>query len=508
MVKLSNLAEEKHAPCWGEQVCAARGWEFCDVFRHQFRIGRSRAVSDWQTCRLGSHWIEHCPDLPITRVLNRRGQHIGWCLGVAVDASGTAYGYEGAPSLTMSASFEAVERRQSQMAGRFALMIKIGDEVRYYPDSTSALTAVVNPTEGVIASTVPLAIPSKIQPSGGRSFKEIQGKTTLYLMGETVDTRVTQALGNHYVDMSDFSSHRFWPKDDTPFQPHDNPEHTVEQIADRLQTVITALINAFDCTLPLTGGNDLRLLAASVPAKLANRISHIYVHEINWTSGFDVASAQKVAAHLSLPLEVKRVLAGDCDAELVGLDLRIMRAQVALATGYAHPRLHGSVLRALHVAPTSRLLLRGGAAEMVHANKWPIPSRIPDQVTADFAFQRLAGHGWDDLLKLYGEKTVERYWEKYKQWFNKLPQAARTRAPDIGHAELWLSSGMGSVFYQPRQHFYINPFSDRSLLHRTMRFNPRERKKGQLLKTLLDHFSPGLSSVPYARELQRANRAA
>lgn len=503
-------SSQKTARCWGEQVCDAQGWSFDEVFRHQFRIGRTPSVSSpqWKKRALETFWIEHCPDLPATKVLNRRGQLIGWCLGIAIDADGTAYGCDGGSPLIVTATFEAIERRQARLAGRFALIIQIGEEVRYYPDATSGLTAVANDDLGVVASTVTLAINDEIHPSGGRSLHMVQRKPTLYLMDETTDARVRQLRGNHYVDLKIFESHRFWPKDDTPFDPPEAPQQSVGRITDRLQIVMRSLVTHFDCTLPVTGGRDSRILAAAVPVDVVDQVDDFYVHEINWSSGYDVRSAKLAAQHMNIPLSVMRVLQGECDAALANLNVARTRAQMALATGYAHPQLHRSVVQCMHVAPANQLLLRGGAVELAQANKYPVPGRIPDQITPEFAFQRMAGHEMADLRSLFGERTIERYWQKYKTWFSELPEQARPRAVDVGHIELWLSAGMGAVFYAPRKHFYVNPFSDQLLMHQAMRFDPKMRKNGRLVKRILDLYHPGLAEVPYARQLIREDNAA
>ncbi|MEP0563866.1 MAG: hypothetical protein ABJC64_05680, partial [Paracoccaceae bacterium] len=328
-------------PCWGALVCDVQGWSFDDVFRHQFRISQRPTVASslWKTRKLGSFSIEHCPNLPATKIMNRRGQLIGWCLGIAIDLQGVATGFKDGSHLTMTATFDAVERRLSQLAGRFAVLVQIGDELRYYPDATSGLTAVANDGLETIASTVTLAINDDIQPSGGRTSSDIRGKPTLYLMDETPDARVRQLRSNHYVDLATFRSHRFWPKDDTPFEPPSEPGQSVARITERVQTIMSSLVTHFDCTIPITGGRDSRLLAAAVPRKVVDRVGSFYVHEINWSTKFDAESASRVAKHLDISLHVKRVLSGDCDAELATLNLARTRAQIGLATGYAHPHL-------------------------------------------------------------------------------------------------------------------------------------------------------------------------
>ena len=67
-----------------------------------------------------------------------------------------------------------------------------------------------------------------------------------------------------------------------------------------------------------------------------------------------------------------------------------------------------------------------------------------------------------------------------------LPEAARARAPDVQHRELWLSGPFGTFFQVPREQFYLNPFNDHQLTAETMRFDPAMRRRGQLVKGLFD----------------------
>lgn len=499
------MGQEVLQPVWGQKICDRRGWAFADVFRHQFRISRARSIVDWPAHNIGAFRVEHCPHLPTTLIMNRQGAEIGVLLGVAVDADGAAYGSGDGAVLTMSASFAAVERHQARMAGRFAMLVKIGNEVRFYPDASSSLTTVLNARAGVLAASVPLAIDTPVRPTTG-GVDDLWRASRLRLMGETSDRRVTQLYANHYVDLSDFAPHRFWPDAATSFDPPG--QDAIEPIAERLRAIMGVFVNRFACALPVTGGKDSRLLAAALTPDAMRRMRHFFVYEINWSTGFDVTSAKAVAAHLGLPLDVKRVSSGDCAAELADLDLRVVRAQTALATGFAHPRLGKTVLQAMHVTPPCTLLLRGGAAELVHANKWPQPPRIPARVEAEFAFERLAGQSTTALRRTLGDDGFKRSWSRYNDWFHGLPQGAQARAPDVGHRELWLSGPFGTIFQAPRRHFYVNPFNDYRLMTETTRFDPKIRRRGVLLKSLLDHLSPGLAEVPYATQLRAKMQAA
>jgi hypothetical protein len=324
-------------------------------------------------------------------------------------------------------------------------------------------------------------------------------------MGDTVDVRVSQLLANHYLDLANGSAHRFRSEPEDIDQ--GGSPKAIDQIAARLQVVMDGLSRE-TCTLPITGGKDSRLLAAALTPEARERVAHFCVYEINWITQFDVASARMVAAHLGVPLEVKDVLSGACDAELDGLDTDRIEAQAALATGYVDPRQAASVSKAMLVTPGGGLLLRGGAAELVHANKWPYAPRIPEVITAGFGFERLLTKSSDAIRDTYGDALFERYLEKYAQWFDALPEGAKARAPDVAHRELWLSGPFGAVFYAPRKQFYLNPFNDNILMQLATRFRPGMRRHGHLLKALLNRLSPGLADVPYAVQLQvRAKQA-
>lgn len=488
-------------PTWGEKVCARRGWNFGEVFHHQFRIGPVRQAPAWLSMPFGDLWLEHCPDLPVTPILGPDGAKIGVLLGIAVSAEGAGYGAaKGAAVVLDAAEFDAVARCQASLAGRFALLVRLGDETRYYPDASSSLTAVMNPRARVLAASVPLAIDTPLKVSTGRSPDTLWTEQRLQLMGQTSDRRVMQLYANHYVNLGDFSTHRFWPTEDTLFDAPD--ADAVPRIADRLRGIMSALTEHFGCVLPVTGGQDSRLLVGALTPESAAQVQHYFVYENNWASGFDVSAAEEVAAHLGLPLQVKRLLHGEAAEDIADLDGRVLRAQSALGTGFSHPRLRRQGLEAVQATPSGDLLLRGGAAELAHANKWPIPRRIPGTITPDFALERMAGRSMEGLRTLLGDDAFEETRARYHAWFAGLPEAARARAPDVQHRELWLSGPFGTFFQVPREQFYLNPFNDHQLTAETMRFDPAMRRRGQLVKGLLDYLSPGLSDVVYATELR------
>ncbi len=493
-------------PLWGQKICDRRGWSFGEVFRHQFRIGRARAVPEWEGKQIGPFWLEHCPFLPVTPILSDKGKSLGYLLGIAVDAEGAGFGYDGGPPVTLAARFDAVAQLQARLAGRFAIVVEIDGETRFYPDASSSLTAVMNARTGVLAASVPLAIDTPLRVSPGRKVDELWRVTRLQLMGETADRRVTQLFANHYIDLADCSAHRFWPDRDTPF---DTPgPDAIPRLAKRLQGIMTSLTHRFDCALPVTGGQDSRLLAAALTPDSAVLMAHYFVYEINWATGFDVAAAKPVADHIGVPLKVLRLMGEPQGDAFEGFDPRLVRAQIALATGFSQSRLTKPVLQAMQATPPSQVVLRGGAAELVHANKWPQPARIPDVVTAEFAFERLALQSPANLRAALGEEAFDASWLRYTAWFAALPEAARRRAPDVGHRELWLSGPFGTIFQAPRRHFYLNPFNDHQLMAETTRFDPKMRRSGALLKALLDHLSPGLSELPYATQLRAKAQAA
>lgn len=499
------MISQKTALCLGEQICHQNGWTFDDVFRHQFRIGPTATIASetWEKLRFSDFWIEHSPSLPRTEIRSRRGELLGYCLGIAVAQDGQLFGAEPHKPITVSASFEGIERLQRRLAGRFLLLCEIESDVRIYPDAMCSLAFVTNASEGVVGSTASLALCDRLQNlERSRDERLFRDRP---MMGEARDPRLRQALGNHYVCLKDFSAHRFWPTSETSFSllTAEKDADVIESIAARIRVTVGSIINAFETTLPLTGGRDSRMLvAASMPYKQC--VADYYVHEINWTSTFDVQSAKGIAAFLDIPLKVNSLLPANLD-KLIGWDEKLEHDMIALGTGFAVPSIDPSVSASLFGLPENGLLLRGGGGEITRASRWPRPI-VEETPDVDTCFTQFTRTTYDRVEGSLGKSRAADLRSNFQNWLEELPAQARFNAHDLAYIELWQPHA-DTFYYASRRTFFLNPMCDLNLLHQTMRFGPDFRKHHRLVRAILELLAPGLIDQPFAQKLVRLARA-
>lgn len=486
-----------------ELTTQARGWSFNDTFRHQFRLGPSPAIvsNHWQKRQLGPLWLEHCPDLPLTVLVDENGQICGVFLGIGVDGDGRVLGDKSVSRYVVDRSFDAVEDWLGTLAGRYVVVLTTDDAFCLYPDACNSFSVVFHPEAQVAASSTTLAISDQILPIPGAD----DGDEAFHLFGETSDRRVHLAMANHVLDLTDFQQRRFWPKDETDFSriPDFRMERVAARMARRLRQIVVPLVRTFPSTLPLSGGRDSRLLvAASLPA--AEAVKDYYVFQINWAGTHDLESARRVVDFLSLPLKTQQIGSSEWAAKIRGIRYEEMRGQMQLSSGFMIEEFGDHSLEAFFNEPPNQILLRGGAGELTHANKWP-PPKMP--VTPERAFDCLTNRPYEALEKAVGSGRALAYWHRYQTWFNALPEVAKPNAIDLAHCELWLPI-MSAFYHSAAKNFYINPFAERSLNHLAMRFDPTARKRLTLVRALLDALAPGLSDIPYSRDLIKEERRA
>ena len=79
-----------------ERRCEAESWDFGQVFKFQFRMSQSKTSlsSAWSSSQLNGWVIEHCPALPISRIISSSGEPIGLMLGIAISPEGQCLGKE------------------------------------------------------------------------------------------------------------------------------------------------------------------------------------------------------------------------------------------------------------------------------------------------------------------------------------------------------------------------------------------------------------------------------
>ena len=76
-----------------QTVCAARGWEFEDVFRYQYKIIKADSATPvlskrWKSLSFADLRVEYCPSLAMSKITDETGALMAVVLGVAIAPNG------------------------------------------------------------------------------------------------------------------------------------------------------------------------------------------------------------------------------------------------------------------------------------------------------------------------------------------------------------------------------------------------------------------------------------
>ncbi len=503
-------ARVETATTQAEETCAARDWRFSDVFRHQFRIGRTglSPTLGWARLEIGGLCLDHCPSLPLSEVSDRHGRRVAAVLGVAVDAAGRCLGPAEMLDLPDGATrMEALERWIEGLAGRFVALTDVAGAGRLYFDPTAGLTAVYDPEARVVAASPALAVTGPTEPPDGVSARDVLAKRDHFLFGESCDRRTVRVTANHYLDLATFAPVRHWPRPDTTFSDHDARRGAAfDEVAARLAAIFGALTEAHDCALPLTAGMDSRLLLACA-GTATDRIRHFYCHVTNWASDVDARMGAVLAEHLNLPFEVISCTDPAVRNALPSAQLSELRRQMKVRTGWQSSGISADTVRVKEAAPPARIVLRGNVAEMTRANKWTLENarRAPTVETGLEMLAKLrpgaprtgeAARRYDSLL------------DRYRAWASTLPDPARARLYDLAHMELWMPARPNAENYAFCRNFFVNPYNDRRLIQLTAGVAPLARKRGRMVRAVIARTQPSLLAFPYHRQFGRSLRRA
>ena len=273
----------------------------------QFVLSASLDVPDgWVARRLGSWQLAHHPTLPVITVTESavgdpRDGSIGWLLGYPITAEGRLLG-DGA---TITLPGDPADLAD-EIGGRFLLIIT-DDDPAIYPDAVGSYSAVYCPGLRIAAST-PALIPYDSSTTDRHDRIEQLGlprTSGTFPFGMTVRHGVERLLPNHHLDLSAWVIVRHGPR-----RRYERGELSVEETADRIAEIVRRQIDAvmdhIPCYLPLTAGNDSRMLLACARHRRDELV--LYTADIADLNGAnDVATAATIArrfglAHQRLPV--------------------------------------------------------------------------------------------------------------------------------------------------------------------------------------------------------------
>ncbi len=169
----------------------------------------------------------------------------------------------------ISSSFDIVIERTAQYSGRYVIIFQQGEEIKLLHDNTASRKVYYADIDGslwfasqphLLAKVLNLQetrIPSKIDFYNSEDFIKLNnsniGNTTLY-------DEIFQLLPNHYFDVKNAKTVRYWPN--MPIESLDVDE-AAEKCAKIIMGYMENICARYDVMLPVTAGKDSRILLAA-----------------------------------------------------------------------------------------------------------------------------------------------------------------------------------------------------------------------------------------------------
>lgn len=451
-------------------------------FPGQFLISRDgdSRLDHWPARRLGGWLLQHCPTLPLASLVDARGEVVGWLLGYPImDGGQVAADSVSVPAPENDVTFaDRLESTVAALAGRFAVVALGGGIERVYLDPAGQLPVVYAPSQGRVGASLRLVRNAAAPEDPLEGVLDVRGRGQFYPFGLTPDRAVGRLLPNHFLELSDFSCHRHWPRDGAMAgEGQGNPESTVVSLARKLRDNVGAMAEAFPLQMSLTAGRDSRtLLAAARP--YAREVMFFTTAIPDAVAQLDCHVAEALAGRFSLSHRILPWQAPEPD-ELEAWQRRVGHC-VAGRTWHS--------VRTLRQLDPDRVFLPGTCAEVGRAYYWRRADLERD------------GLGPDEALARLGLPRSPILVEAARGWLAELPASRRTEILDLLYLEQRLGCWAGPAQLGHLQATRVMPFADRRVFSLMFRLPPDYRYRQRLPRDLIRVLWPDLDRLPFNRE--------
>ena len=397
----------------------------------------------------------------------------------------------------------------SHCGGRYLFMASNGKTKRLYLDPVAMYSAVCNSGDKVIASIPTLAVPGPIESNLDYPFWENAAypRGSRFAFGMTLDRRVQQLLPNHYLDLKTWKSTRHWPNKNAVYECTSQKEfdQSIERIAHRHSQIIGALAEAFPVSIPVTGGQDSRLLVAfAEPHK--DKIKSFYTHITNFNTQRDCDIAEKICQEVNISHTVYRVR-GNFAEYKPDLTLFQLRRRQLLRQGYLIERGDLKLskftkieLAAHNAVPKDNVILRGHVTDISKAVLWRQIGLRRFRANRDTPISSNIGLR---LLQIRPNSDTEldfdRYSPLYENWMKSLSPNMNARSIDMMGIEQYRPYSLGNAFNGHAHNFYLSPGNDRQIIDDLLTFPAHMRADLHVNDALLRHSAPELEPIPFLR---------
>jgi len=417
--------------------------------------------------------------LPLTRVRDSRGALVSLILGYPYSEFHGEF-VEGQIDVPFDVEdIDAVELKiLPRLSGLFVLLTIGVLPKRLYMDHGGSLPVVYSPSDRRLATSSALLLDDASYKD--RFLSELHGE----LIGEegsggwisgtlTAHADVFRVLPNHYLDLTAWTAHRFWPRPDDFAQWRDC-DQAAGIAARALDAFSVAATRRFKVAATMTAGFDSRLLLAGCRSSLAE-VEFFTLMAPGAEMDIDVSRAiakRFELNHRVLPLRqanegqavVWDRMVGDCMVEAprrTHATLRDLTGRDAIFTG-----MYGEVGRCR--------LYRQDLAEINEV-----------KIDARFVVDRLTLPPHPVLL------------ENIARWFDEVATQPNSVILDLAFHELKFGSwAMGQRPLSNSIKLNFLPFSQRAVLETFIGVAPQEKGAGKLFWSIINNLWPELSEFP------------
>ena len=450
----------------------------------QFLLAKAEAplLASWPKQQLGQ-WILHFhPNLPVREIRSPAGTQVGWILGLAVDTEGRTLPPVWHLPFDCGQVDAAIrfESELNRLGGRFAAVYLTARGQRFYLDASGSLAAVYCEDRQVLASSCHL-IPqidglqrnvALIQALG------ISHRDGYFPFGLTPWSRISRLLPNHYLDLSGWTTGRHWPKSSWA-NSAGHPEEAVRDIAVLVEAFIAGVAKETPLQVPLTAGNDSRMLLACSRPSLAN--IRFYTDAIpDFTARMDCTCGRRIAKRFGLDYSVRAWR----EATKEEIDDWLYRTGSSVVDRIS--RNTGTDEQSDRKCVT----LLGLGGEVSRGFYW--------RPNDDPAFP-LASR---ELLRRFSFPAVDILVKEAANWLSELPTANLFEKLDLFYLEQRLGCWAGPSMYGPvGSRFLAYAFNSRQIYDKMLSLPGDYRREGRLSKDLIRLKWPELLEFPFNEPL-------
>jgi len=475
-----------------EDTCREAGVDFQEAARWQHVITQNaNLTASLDRYALGDWYVYAGYGAQIAALFDKNGAAFGYFVGIGVDKHRLVYGDHKIDEVDLTSEdfFEQLEGWLYFVAGRYTLLVARGEDARVYGDPVGMNGMVYDEGERQVASSLAMCLNRRTYDHPLYDHRRVERGDGLYSLFHTRDAYAKRGNPNCFVDLNTFSEHRFWPGDGE-FQPTQSLKQIYTELSARTQHVVSELNAHYTTVLPLSGGQDSRLIAALTGGDVRNfDLSFTQIH--NYASRIDATIAGKVAETLGLPHSTfdKR------NNKPAPGDVRQTQLTFETAIGMRLPQ-NPEVAAGLHLGiADGALVLRGHQTDLLRA---VFVDRLGERWRGKFKWQvkRLlltAPKEFDDAVYL-------RFLPFYKDWLSTLPAGCIERQVDLMFLEIYYSSTVGMRFPAVPRNFFLSPFNSRHMIGLSLRIDERYRRDGLAVNDLLYLNSPRLHDLPFDHE--------